>query len=109
MHQSFLAALAAVAPLVAASPIEPRAGSVKFTVNQVPSQKVYKSGAQSYQQSLGKYKANIPSYVSNAAAAQSGSAVTTPEANDQEYLTPVMIGTPAQTLNLDFDTGSSDL
>lgn len=38
-----------------------------------------------------------------------GSAVTTPEEYDVEYLTPVQIGTPAQTLNLDFDTGSSDL
>lgn len=38
-----------------------------------------------------------------------GSAVTTPEDYDVEYLTPVQIGSPAQTLNLDFDTGSSDL
>ncbi|CAN8101614.1 unnamed protein product [Discula destructiva] len=38
-----------------------------------------------------------------------GSAVTTPEAYDVEYLTPVQIGSPAQTLNLNIDTGSSDL
>lgn len=38
-----------------------------------------------------------------------GTAVATPEQYDVEYLTPVQIGSPAQTLNLDFDTGSSDL
>ena len=38
-----------------------------------------------------------------------GSAETDPEQNDVEYLTPVSIGTPAQVLNLDIDTGSSDL
>ena len=38
-----------------------------------------------------------------------GTAVATPDTNDLEYLVPVQIGTPAQTLKLDFDTGSSDL
>lgn len=38
-----------------------------------------------------------------------GTAVATPDKDDLEYLVPVKIGTPAQTLNLDFDTGSSDL
>ncbi|KAI1801774.1 penicillopepsin [Daldinia bambusicola] len=45
----------------------------------------------------------------NAAGAGNGTGLVkaTPEANDVEYLSPVTIG--GQTLNLDFDSGSSDL
>ena len=45
----------------------------------------------------------------NPTARSTGSAPATPDGGDLEYLVPVQIGTPAQTLNLDFDTGSSDL
>lgn len=39
----------------------------------------------------------------------SGDVPATDIQHDSEYLCPVSIGTPAQTLMLDFDTGSADL
>jgi hypothetical protein len=58
-----------------------------------------------YANALAKYGASVPASVK--AAAESGSAVTTPENDDEEYLTPVNVG--GTTMNLDFDTGSADL
>ncbi|KAI9813595.1 MAG: hypothetical protein M1827_003664 [Pycnora praestabilis] len=43
------------------------------------------------------------------AADQTGEVSAEDVQNDSEYLAEVAIGTPAQTLNLDFDTGSADL
>nr|Q01972.1 RecName: Full=Penicillopepsin-1; AltName: Full=Acid protease; AltName: Full=Aspartic protease aspA; Flags: Precursor [Penicillium roqueforti]CAA59972.1 aspartic proteinase [Penicillium roqueforti] len=79
-----------------------------FTVNQVQkavpgTRTVNLPGL--YANALVKYGATVPATVH--AAAVSGSAITTPEADDVEYLTPVTIG--SSTLNLDFDTGSADL
>lgn len=45
----------------------------------------------------------------DASTGQSGTVPAEDEQNDAEYLCQVSIGTPAQTLTLDFDTGSSDL
>lgn len=58
-----------------------------------------------YASALSKYGASVPASVK--AAAESGSATTTPENGDEEYLTPVNVG--GTTMNLDFDTGSADL
>jgi len=38
-----------------------------------------------------------------------GTIAATAQPYDSEYLCLVQVGTPAQTLNLQFDTGSSDL
>ena len=42
-------------------------------------------------------------------ADQAGEVPANDQQNDSLYLCPITIGTPAQTFNLDFDTGSADL
>ena len=107
MHFSTsLAAAAALANIAAAVPhIAPRS---EFKVQQVATGRtVTKNGAAEIKKTLLKYGKPVPAGVEAAAAAQSGTVTTTPEANDAEYLTPVKVG--GTTLNLDFDTGSADL
>ena len=54
-----------------------------------------------------KYGKAPPADVARAAAVSPGTVPANPEQFDSSYLCPVSIG--GQTLNLDFDTGSSDL
>lgn len=120
-----LAAASAIVSLANAAPypqsLSKRAsnvtGSAKFTVPQGQPKLLGKkiAGPIALARVYGKYAKHgasaPPADVSSAAAAAAGSDDGTvpadPEQYDQAYLEAVTIG--GQTLNLDFDTGSSDL
>ncbi|KAI1353967.1 aspartic peptidase domain-containing protein [Xylaria sp. FL0043] len=117
--QTTVALTAALAGLAAATPIKTKVGTTgSFSVNQVANPAFKPHGPFQLAKAYNKYGAKMPEGLAKTVAKynaakkakrDSGSAVTTPEQYDIQYLTPVDIGTPAQTLNLDFDSGSSDL
>ncbi|KAF5238249.1 hypothetical protein FAUST_5616 [Fusarium austroamericanum] len=90
-----------------------------FSVEQVKNPQFVKNGPLALAHVYAKYGVPLPKGLEKAVQKVksshtkrqngSGSVITTPQDEDIEWLTPVQIGTPAQTLNLDFDTGSSDL
>ncbi|KAI1628267.1 aspartic peptidase domain-containing protein [Exophiala viscosa] len=57
----------------------------------------------------GPYSAGANKLIKQNADGTLGEVTATDQQNDSLYTCPVAIGTPAQTLNLDFDSGSSDL
>lgn len=98
---------AALLALGAAVPIEERSKQ-GFSIPQVVKNAGFlTTGAHSMMKTYSKYGAAPPPAVMAAAAASSGTVAATPTQYDSEYLCPVTIG--GQTLQLDFDTGSSDL
>jgi hypothetical protein len=102
-------AFAGVASLAVATPvIQSEKRDQTFSLQQVDSGKVkVRSGPAEVSRTFQKFGKQVPSHVEAALAAQ-GSVTTTPEdAYDSAYLTPVSVG--GTTLNLDIDTGSSDL
>lgn len=104
-HEQLIAALV-FANLVHCSPVEIR-GKQAFTVPQTIAKASIKSGPAALAAVYGKFKKVVPANVSAAAANNDGTITASPSQYDSEYLCPVSIG--GQTLNLDFDTGSSDL
>ncbi|KAI2624131.1 secreted aspartic proteinase precursor [Xylaria nigripes] len=115
-QSSRLVFTAALAGLATASPVEQRVGA--FSVPQVPNLRFRHHGPSQMAKTLAKYGVPLPDSLAQTVARldatrhvarDSGSAEAVPEEFDIEYLTPVQIGTPPQTLHLDFDSGSSDL
>ncbi|KAL1965680.1 hypothetical protein VTN77DRAFT_5180 [Rasamsonia byssochlamydoides] len=97
------AALAGFSAVAMAAPTT-KAGT-SFSVTQVPRPASGKNIPALYAKTLTKYGATVPDSVK--AAAENGSVITSPTANDAEYIATVTVGT--STLHLDFDTGSADL
>jgi hypothetical protein len=97
-------ASATLLSMAAASPLEKR-GS--FSVTQVPNPKFVANGPAAYASAFQKHNKPMPHDLA-VAIGNDGSVTATPEDQyDREYLCPVSID--GQTLNLQFDTGSSDL
>ncbi|QKX54592.1 uncharacterized protein TRUGW13939_01680 [Talaromyces rugulosus] len=97
-----LAGLSAIAAALPATP-----ASQGFSLNQVAVPKtVARHPAAHLAKAYSKYGAAVPNHVA-AAAAATGSVVTTPGEDEALYITKITVG--SDTLNIDIDTGSADL
>lgn len=111
MKSQQIAAVAAFFSVVSAMPVgdEQPLENLAFSLPQVAVPVIRAPPAAAYAKALAKYGAPVPAHVAAAAAVQSGAVTTNPTQYDSEYLTQISVGSPAQNLMMDFDTGSADL
>lgn len=106
----FLKALSTASALisfVSAVPVELQRRGASFTLDQTVQKPFILSGPSAMAKTYAKFNKAVPAVIAAAAANNDGTVTANPEAYDAEYLCPVSVG--GTTLNLDFDTGSSDL
>lgn len=102
-----LSTASALISLVAAVPVELERRGAAFRLDQTVQKPFILSGPSAMARTYAKFGKAIPAVIAAAAANNDGTVTATPEEYDAEYLCPVSVG--GTTLNLDFDTGSSDL
>lgn len=102
-----LSTASALISLVSAVPVELERRGASFRLDQTVQKPFILSGPSAMAKTYAKFNKEIPAVIAAAAANNDGTVTATPEEYDAEYLCPVTLG--GQTLNLDFDTGSSDL
>ncbi|ORY68966.1 aspartic peptidase domain-containing protein [Pseudomassariella vexata] len=101
--------------LAVAAPSSPFHKMGSFSIPQVRNAGYVRHGPTALARAYMKFGAAMPDSLFQILAdfkiskRDTGSAAATPEQYDIQYLTPVSLGTPPQILNLDFDSGSSDL
>lgn len=102
-----LGAASALFSLISAVPVDLEKRGAAFRLDQTVQKPFILSGPSAMAKTYAKYGQAVPAVVAAAAANNDGTVTASPEEYDAEYLCPVTVG--GTTLNLDFDTGSSDL
>lgn len=97
----------ALISLVSAVPVDLEKRGKSFRLDQTVQKPFILSGPSAMAKTYAKFKKQVPAVIAAAAANNDGTVTASPEEYDAEYLCPVSVG--GTTLNLDFDTGSSDL
>lgn len=100
-------AASALVSLVSAVPLDLEKRGAAFRLDQTVEKPFILSGPAAMAKTYAKYGKAVPDVIAAAAASNAGTVPANPEEYDSEYLCPVTVG--SSTLNLDFDTGSSDL